>query len=563
MIPGCAFFLSVTSPKLSSSNLPTEDTNIAVQRVLLIGVCIFFILLGCLFIPYPGIQNDEALFSGPLYAPAFTFFRIRIFRTDIPAMSMSYLGALKTWVFSLVLLIWKPSQFSLRLPPLLLGSATVWMFFKLLDRVAGRWAAWTGCVLLATDPIFLLTNCFDWGPVAIQHVCLVGGSLSVVRFHQEQSRRALAAGFFLFGLGLWDKALFSWLLIGLGAGVVVLYSSELRRAVTLRNVRIAFIAFVLGALPLIIYNVKKPLQTFRGNASLSSRNLEGKWIHVRLSLEGSSLFGYMAGEEWDGRPKPPGNALERGSVWLRGRLGEHRRDWMPWAVILSLLMVPFWWRTPGRRPVLFAVIFLSVAWVMMGMTRDAGGAVHHVMLLWPFPQFLVAISLAEGVRRLRHAGIWMLTGMVAVLAIQGLLVTNQYLAQFATMGATGSWTDAIYPLARDLLNYKDRHIYVIDWGMLDSLKLLDQGQLPLRWEAATFNTDQPTDRDHKNALKMFEDPTGVFLSHVAGREEFAGVGEHIAAMARAAGYEKETLQIIPDSNGRPVFELFRFKARNS
>jgi hypothetical protein len=46
---------------------------------------------------------------------------------------------------------------------------------------------------------------------------------------------------------------------------------------------------------------------------------------------------------------------------------------------------------------------------------------------------------------------------------------------------------------------------------------------------------------------------------VPQREAFPGVGERLAARARQLGLVRETIQTIPDSNGRPVFELWRLQ----
>ena len=48
-------------------------------------------------------------------------------------------------------------------------------------------AALFGTALLATDASYLLTVRWDWGPVALQHLCLIGGVLAIVRFWQENS----------------------------------------------------------------------------------------------------------------------------------------------------------------------------------------------------------------------------------------------------------------------------------------------------------------------------------------------------------------------------------------
>jgi hypothetical protein len=45
---------------------------------------------------------------------------------------------------------------------------------------------------------------------------------------------------------------------------------------------------------------------------------------------------------------------------------------------------------------------------------------------------------------------------------------------------------------------------------------------------------------------------------VAGREDFHGVDAHLDRFASMTGYRRELIRTIADSNGRPVFEIFRF-----
>ncbi len=51
--------------------------------------CLVFFLTGIALLPYPGPQNDELFFSGPLYAPDSSFFRLEVFGWKIPFMVMS------------------------------------------------------------------------------------------------------------------------------------------------------------------------------------------------------------------------------------------------------------------------------------------------------------------------------------------------------------------------------------------------------------------------------------------------------------------------------------------
>jgi hypothetical protein len=106
----------------------------------------------------------------------------------------------------------------------------------------------------------------------------------------------LAAGFFCFGLGLWDKALFIWSLAALGVAMLVTAWPTVRRLVTWRHAAVALVAFGLGAYPLLRYNISRQWATFRGNTVWSTADLPGKVNGLRRALDGSALFGWLARE---------------------------------------------------------------------------------------------------------------------------------------------------------------------------------------------------------------------------------------------------------------------------
>ena len=65
---------------------------------LVLVICLLFVGLGLVFVPRAGIQDDEALFTVPIYQNYFQF-SIRPFGHDIPLMIMSYVGTLKTLLY--------------------------------------------------------------------------------------------------------------------------------------------------------------------------------------------------------------------------------------------------------------------------------------------------------------------------------------------------------------------------------------------------------------------------------------------------------------------------------
>src|SRR5204863_7731692 len=124
---------------------------------------------------------------------------------------------LKSYLWRAIFAVWPPSPASVRWPAILLGALSVWLAYGLLRRIAGTRAALAGTALLATDPIYILYSRWDHGPVGIQHLCLLTAILALVHFDREGSPRWLAAGALARGLGMWDKAIFAWVVSG-GAG---------------------------------------------------------------------------------------------------------------------------------------------------------------------------------------------------------------------------------------------------------------------------------------------------------------------------------------------------------
>ncbi|MEK7407105.1 MAG: glycosyltransferase family 39 protein [Acidobacteriota bacterium] len=522
--------------------------------------CLLFLLLGLVVLPYPGFQTDEVLFSSVIYEPRYLEGWVQIFKHRVPTMVMSYIGSLKALLYIGLFKLWPPSPWSVRLPVIVAGAATVWLFFLLLRDTLGRRAAVAGAAMLATDTTFLLTTTFDWGPVALQHLLLVGGLVLLVRSQRVERRPnlALAGAFFLFGLGLWDKAIFVWMLSGLGLALLVVYPRELLRALSLRRVVIALTALCLGATPLIIYNARSGGATFAG-AQYSGERFATKARFLVHALDGSSLFGYVVREDTGHRRSEAPDPLERISLAASDAAGQPRINLLVPALALAVALLPFIWRTPARRVVLFALIGMAVGWLQMALTRDAGGSTHHVVLLWPFPHLVIAAAFAAASRRLRRFGLAALAVVLAVLCASNLLVTNEHLAQFVRNGGPAIWTDAVYPLTTALEEAGRPPVTVLDWGIVDCLRILGRGRLPLHQaiDLASKETLNPADR--RSLDWSLSSPQRVFVSHTAGEEAIPGVGARFEAHASQAGFRKELLRVIHDRHGRPVFEVSRFR----
>jgi hypothetical protein len=97
--------------------------------------------------------------------------------------------------------------------------------------------------------------------------------------------------------------------------------------------------------------------------------------------------------------------------------------------------------------------------------------------------------------------------------------------------------------------------------MFDNLQYLHRGRLVLRPAMDPLIPAEPDESQRRQIAEMLRDPQALFLGHTAAAEAFHGVGGHLRDAAEAGGYERVQFRIVADSNGRPVFELSRFRPR--
>src|SRR5580692_436863 len=129
--------------------------------------------LACILIPYPGLEGDECVFGMATFGGLAREFCISIFHRQFPLMIFYYAGSLKGLVMWPILHLFGANIWSIRLPVALAGAVTAGLTYDFAQRIANRKVAIIAAMLVATDPIFMLTNTLDWGPVAVEHILLL------------------------------------------------------------------------------------------------------------------------------------------------------------------------------------------------------------------------------------------------------------------------------------------------------------------------------------------------------------------------------------------------------
>jgi hypothetical protein len=531
------------------------------ERISVAAALAYFLLSGMAFIPRLGIEADEALPAAPLFRPKSWYYALHWSHARIPLMHMSYLGTLKTWIWRPVFHYWGTGVWALRLPALVAGAASIWIFYRFLRAVVGPRAAVIGCVILAADSQYLLTSTFDWGPVALQHLLICGGLLALVEFHRRSQSLWLAAGCFLFGLAVWDKTLAVWMISGLAIAALAAVPRQILAAWSWRRLAIAALAFLAGALPVVLSGIEDHFAVVRENAGRSVDDLPGKIGILGRTIDGEGLFGFMFDEDVQTPvPRAAAGWPERISYAVSRRFGHPRRSLQLYACLLALLLAPLA-RGRDRRAILFAIVAIAVAWIQMATTHGAGGSVHHTILLWPLPAMAMAVSFAGASRRLGRASIPMVAVMVALLAVSSALVTNEYFRNSVRNGGSRVWSDAIFPLSAGLVAARPAAVYCADWNIFESLRLLSAGALPVMNGMDPVPAPDMSQADRKWLLSMISTPDAIWVTHVPEFEFFPEVRPRLDAFAADAGFDHRPLGRIGDAHGRPTFELYRFQKR--
>lgn len=508
------------------------------------GTLVAFFVIGLLFLPRLGLEYDEVGFLRIIFHPETALFSARIAHHLYPLMEMSYVGAVKIWLYWPLLKLWHPNVYVIRVPVLILATLTILLVSETIrQRATARAAVFTGA-LLATDITFLLCSTFDWGPVVIQNFLLSAALYLLLVQRAKIFGYPLAA--FTLGLALWDKAIFLWIFVGLCLSGLVFGFPVLRREVNLRRLLVAGLAFTIAIYPLIVYNVKRKNQTLGNNAHFTAGEVRSKFTSLEHALNGVAFHEFLSD-----RSAP---AKFIGDAELRSRQRDSTFTPSNWRLLAfsGLLAAGIACAKPGgRRVILWLFIAAVLAWLQAAFTIGAGGFVHHVVIF--YPALFIAIGLAtEGIAdTLGHYGMPFVIACGLLLCGAGL---NNLYSQFRAMrqfSPTVFWTDADAPLARYLAAHSTQPILIADWGIANQADVLTNGTLPVEEISFALKDGGCT----QEQARSWGRSRALVVLHTANHEMFANQRGKLAGLAQSSGLILKPVTIIRDSGGHPMFEI--------
>lgn len=517
-----------------------------------------FLVSGILLLPLLGFEADELMFVHDLWHPRSSVAWFSFFHHLMPSMLMSYVGALKSWIYAPILAGLGPSTWTIRLPVLLLACLTIYLSARLLRSIDGRLAALIVVWLLATNMTFLLTAVFDWGPVVLQNLLLVAGLLVVERWIRTQRPSLVFCAGLIFGLALWDKALFLWNFSGMALALLVVNAKGITRAFTLKSASLAILLAILGlslgAYPLLRYNAKEGHSTVGQNANLTTSEVSPKAQF--LWYAGNDGIAATFPMDWK-YPAPDRNhhPLEKLSIDIAETMAVNSSSWRSWLAVIAIPIGLIAADNRRRKWILFFIVSAVVSWFQSAITVGAGGSIHHSVLLWPFIYFAIALSLAATARLNIPLARPLIVLVVIVFCIRGLLVVNRGYANMMTFSPMVQWSNADALLGQRLESAGVRRVIVTDWGIAAVVAVRTRDAVSVddrSWQLMASHYDQ-------SAFSNCRSPECVVISHAPGRAVMAKAAAGLDQGISALHLRRSGLSTISDTHGTPTFQLFRLE----
>jgi 4-amino-4-deoxy-L-arabinose transferase-like glycosyltransferase len=181
-------------------------------------------------IDLPGLHYDEAFEAVPALQlwrgqPVATFRHsgLTLNGRTFPLMTQDYIGAINTYAALPFIAILGPTPVAPRSMSMLVGAITLALTYLLTYQLSGsRRAGLSAALLLAVDPTFIFWNRQGIFVTAITATIGLAATWCWLRRWQGGSALWTVAGAFLFGLGIYTKLLFLWLIAALVGAIILI-----------------------------------------------------------------------------------------------------------------------------------------------------------------------------------------------------------------------------------------------------------------------------------------------------------------------------------------------------
>ncbi|MBN1995080.1 MAG: glycosyltransferase family 39 protein [Anaerolineae bacterium] len=551
------------------------------RLVALGGILLLYFGLSLYQLNLPGLHYDEAFEAVPalqlLQAQPITTFRehgLKIGGHIFPLMTQDYIGAINTYLVIPFLAILGPTPAALRVMSIVTGAITIWLTYALAGQLTrNHWVGLAAALLLAVDPTFVFWNRQGIFVTAVTAPIGLAATLCWLWRWRGGSRRWSLAGAFLFGLGLYAKLLFVWLMAALVGAVILLNLSPVLRFMrgllntnelfqkkwpfSVQEVGRIACAFLLGCWPLLVYN----LQTHGTFLSVSG-NAATSYYGVNNLAFGANLWTRLA----------QFLTMQNGThLWY---LGNIRGTSLPvfglsvflflvaFLAIRNIILSPSFITLSLVKIAIFPYLVISL--VVLGSIGTVSALwVTHFALLMPWPAIALTVAgwyLFPYRPHLRFLASSIFPIGLCLLVGANLFTTLRYHVSLAESGGLSSHSDAIYDLSDWLAHNAAGPVAAMDWGLAAPVTYLTAGRVT---PVEVFGYAWESDQDLTTRLQaLIARPTTLYLWRAPDEIIFDRSAE-FKALYRPLHLEEDIEEAFYERSGRPLLGITRLVKRGT
>jgi hypothetical protein len=523
-----------------------------------------FVVLASWRVRLPGLYYDElfqettalAFVKGGLASQAAVLpgTQISLLGHPLPVMANSYIGAVKTISFSPVAAVFGITPASVRFFTISVAALSL-LAYAAFARIIFRSGivAVVATALLALDPSFVFFSRVDFGPSVFMFLLKGLALWQLAVWWRTRRLSSLVVGSLALGLGVYDKANFLWIVVAVPLAALLVRAREVRARLDRRQLAFAGGAFLVGCLPLVVYNLAWPPRTLlpvlHGSLHIAGGNQAGgpiTQLHQRFEqlvdlLDGTTIVGLLG----ELGPRPPLLPILCGVAAV--------------AILAASL-------DRRLRPRLVAARFVVLAGllVLLASALTPGGSyAHHVLLTYPFPHLAVAAFAVQlhPLARVRvgaavAGALGALAGAAVVAAAGVSLATDtQLLSRLSETGGNGNFSDAIYDLNHYLSAQGASSGFVaLDWGIYQNLIGLSQGRLRGDELWLELSGRSPDLARYRSELTS---PKTRYVLHAVDKTNFPRARERFFEVVRESGRRARIEKVLDSRSGDPLFEVYR------
>lgn len=464
------------------------------ERLILLFIILIFLTLALPNLNYPGISIDEAgdgIVSNYILKDSSICYRglmitnyyIILFNRIFPIMSGTYVGSVFSYLILPFSLIFGLNVISLRITPIFFSTCTIFFIYLFCRKVFNGRIAFLSSLLTAVNLVFVQHSRVGlYGEQIFIIFFFWAGLFFLAKYSEKKRDLYLYLSLYFWGLGFSAKIIFLWYAVGLIVAYTILRRKlSLLTSLKMKQSIIAVTSFCLGAIFVILYNIRNP------------------WITVKILVHSLLVEPFKWSSSEVLPPMQVNNLAYSTNLKIRIHhlimlLRENIADKTDWGIIrtcpieriffiilnlalISFISVLIFTLFSKSRPMKYRILFFYIVYItVMALTpfTTSGFNPVHVVMLLPFPQIVMALFLDYIWQWSRHKKI-LLTITYSIFLIPVLLFNIWMNIYFSTemkkSGGYRRWSTASYELA-DYLDKKNIRPIMFGMGLRETIIFL-------------------------------------------------------------------------------------------